>query len=137
AFGVGDRIDLDDLALGDGETHDGEGPSGHGDNDARGGVHPRGMQLCGRVGEHERLPGYGGCAMDHPGDCGAPGAPVGPQHDVAPRPLLRCPLDDPLTGYLLTAVPAATRRRHRCQLVSPAAAELACSSYIRCVITKP
>src|SRR5262245_45502105 len=27
AFGIGDRVDLDDLALSDGETHYGEGPS--------------------------------------------------------------------------------------------------------------
>lgn len=38
AFGIADRVDLDDLALADGEGHDGEGASSPGDDDARGAV---------------------------------------------------------------------------------------------------
>src|SRR6266704_6515098 len=35
-----------------------------------------------RPGEHECPPGYGGCAADRQGGCGALGAGVGSQHDA-------------------------------------------------------
>lgn len=41
AVGIGHHVDLDDLAFQDGETHDGVGPSVHGDDDAGGSVHER------------------------------------------------------------------------------------------------
>jgi uncharacterized protein YbjT (DUF2867 family) len=80
--GVGDRIDLDDLALGDGETHHGKGPSTHGDDHSRCSVHQRWVHPGSRHRAYECLPGDGRCAADHIRSCGAPGAKVGSQHHV-------------------------------------------------------
>jgi hypothetical protein len=44
-FGVGDRVDLGDLAVGDDEAHHGDGPSAHGDDHSSGPVDQRRAQL--------------------------------------------------------------------------------------------
>ena len=49
AFGIGDRVDLDDLALGDGETHHGHGLSAHSDDHSGCSVHQRGAQVDDRA----------------------------------------------------------------------------------------
>lgn len=82
AFGIGDRVDLGDLALGYGETHDGEGPSTHSDDHSGCSVHEHGAQVGSRERADERLPGNGFCALDHLGSGGPPGAKVGSQYDV-------------------------------------------------------
>ena len=81
-FGVGDRVDLDDLAVDDGEPHDGEGLSTQGDDHAGCSVHQRGVQAGSRERAHDCLPGNGRRTMDHLRGGRVPGAKVGSQHDV-------------------------------------------------------
>ena len=76
------RVDLDDLALGDGESHHRERPSADGDDHPgrpvdQGGSHDArpGWQTAGLAGDGRR-------ATDHHRGGGAPGAEVGSQHDV-------------------------------------------------------
>src|SRR6266487_3504638 len=85
ARGVGDRVDLDDLAIGDYETHHGDGPFTPKSDHPGGAVHQRGPQAESGQNGHEpdeRLAGYGRCATDHHGGCGAPGARVEPHYDA-------------------------------------------------------
>jgi hypothetical protein len=49
AFGIADRVDLDDLVAADGEGRDGGRAPVPGDDDACGGVDEGGMRLCGGV----------------------------------------------------------------------------------------
>jgi hypothetical protein len=51
ALGVGDRVDLDDLALGDSEAHHGHGLSTQSDDDSGRSVHQRGAQVDDRARE--------------------------------------------------------------------------------------
>ncbi len=82
AFGVGDCVDLDDLALGDDETHDGKGSPTHSDDHSGCSVHQHGAQVGRRERAYACLLGNGRCAMNHLGGGGAPGAKVRAQHDV-------------------------------------------------------
>src|SRR5215207_2819511 len=82
AVGVGDGVDLDDPAVGDGEAEDGEGPAAHGDDHAGGPVDQGRTELGGGEGAGQGLPGHGGRAAGHPGGGGSSGAEVGAEHDV-------------------------------------------------------
>jgi hypothetical protein len=82
AVWVGDRVELDDLALGDGEGDHGVGPPVHPQDGAGRTVDQGRVHLGGGAGALERLAGDGGCSTGHGGPARAARAEVGTDHHL-------------------------------------------------------
>jgi hypothetical protein len=82
AGGVGDHIDLDDAAVGDGEAHQRDGLAFQGDDHAGRPVDQGGVEGRSAVGADAGLAGDGLGAPQHPGGARAAGGEVGPGHHV-------------------------------------------------------
>jgi hypothetical protein len=81
-FGIGDRVDLGDLAVDDREAHHGDGPPAHGDDHSGCPVHQGWVQLRDPQAAREPsecLPGDSRRAADRHGSCAA-SAGIDPQH---------------------------------------------------------
>jgi len=64
AVWIPDGINLDDPALGDGESHDGEGTPSPDDDDTRGPIHEGGKDLGSAPGSYSGRSGNGLCAAN-------------------------------------------------------------------------
>src|SRR5258706_856395 len=87
AFRVGDGVDLDDLALGNGEPHHDERLPMHRDDHSSGSIYHCGMQLDPWTREArgqalECVPGNGCYTLDHHGGYGNVSACVDSHHDI-------------------------------------------------------
>src|SRR6185312_944768 len=82
AFGVGQHVDLDDPAAGDGERHHRERLASDRHDDGGGAVDQHGPEPCRGLVEHDRAPGDHRRPAYQPGDVGAGGSGVDPLHDV-------------------------------------------------------
>jgi hypothetical protein len=80
ALGIGDRVDLDDLAVPDLEVQYHKEPSTRGHDDTHGAVHER--RTRGPGTSYERPPGHGRCTVDLPRYARRQGGAVGSEHDV-------------------------------------------------------
>ena len=76
------RVDLDDLAVGDGESQDRKGSSAYGDHYPRGAVHQRRMQLCMGKSTYKCLLGNSCCAACDLRSCWSSAAKISAQYDV-------------------------------------------------------
>jgi hypothetical protein len=82
AVWVGDRVELDDLALGDGEGDHGVGPPVHPQDGTGRTVDQGRVHLGGGAGALDRLAGDGGCSTGHGGPARAARAEVGTDHHL-------------------------------------------------------
>ena len=83
ALRIGNCIDLNDLAISDGEAHDGKGLPTYGDHDPGRSIHQRRVQLRSwERATNEGLLGNGRWTMNHLGCRGPPAAKIGAQYNI-------------------------------------------------------